>query len=248
MSNYLFHGCDVVALAQTYGTPLYVMSEDEIVKKIRAVKALFDERVERCLTHYASKAFLTRDMLRILKREGIGLDVVSGGELHLAREMDFDPRLVTFHGNSKTEAEIAAGLDYGVGEFVCDSAEEIATIDRISEARGRIADILIRVSPETESRTHAHMATVGRGSKFGIPPVVLEDAVRLCERLPRIRLRGFHFHVGSQLMDNESHLEGLEAVLGQIARIHASCGYAPETLDMGGGFGVAYTEDDRPEP
>lgn len=248
MEHYTFAGCDAVALARTYGTPLYVVSEDEIERRIRRIRACFDERWERCTTFFAAKSFLTRDMLRLLVREGLGLDVVSGGELFLAREMGFPPERIAFHGNSKTEAEIAAGLDYGVGKFVCDSVDEIAYIDAMARRRHTATDILIRVTPGVDSHTHSYMATAGTDCKFGVPIPDLERAVSLCLSMTGVRLRGLHFHVGSQLQENTSHLLATDILLGLIHSLRERTGFTTEILDLGGGFGVPYTEKDAPQP
>ena len=246
MGNFMFHGVDVTDLAREYGTPLYVMSEDEIVRRVREVRRCFDERYERCSAFFASKSFLTKDMLRILMREGMGLDVVSGGELFLAREMGFPPEKIAFHGNSKTEREIASGLDYGVGKFVCDSQGEIAMIDEMARERGALASVLIRVTPGVDAHTHKYISTGEAGSKFGLPPEAVKDAVSFCGTLRNVSLSGFHFHVGSQLMDNSSHLEALGVLLPLIKELYAE-GFETKILDMGGGFGVRYTEKDSPQ-
>ena len=248
MGDYKFHGVDVTELAREYGTPLYVMSEDEIVLRIREVKRCFDEKNERCSAFFSSKSFLTKDMLRILMREGMGLDVVSEGELFLARQMGFPPEKIAFHGNSKTDSEIAAGLDYGVGKFVCDSVGEIEVIDRMAKERGAgRANVLIRVTPGVDAHTHRYIATGGEGSKFGIPTEAVKDAVTLCGALENVSLCGFHFHVGSQLMDNSTHIEALGVILNLIKKMRDELGFETRILDMGGGFGVRYTKNDAPQ-
>lgn len=247
MDDMKIFGVPASALAREYGTPLYVMSEDVMRERIASAKAAFDERYERCLTHFAAKSYITRDMLRLVKRSGIGLDVVSGGEMHLARECGIDPRLVTFHGSSKTDDEIAAGLDWGVGEFVCDSESEIATIGAAARARGTAARVILRVNPETTSHTHAYMATAA-GSKFGVARADLRRAVELCLSTQGVELKGYHFHAGSQLMEPSSHIAAADAVLAEARAVYEATGYAPRALDFGGGFGVAYTDDDSPSP
>ncbi|MDR1471034.1 MAG: diaminopimelate decarboxylase [Synergistaceae bacterium] len=248
MGNFIWGGCDVTELAARFGTPLYVMSEDEITSRIRAVRACFDDRYDSCRTYFASKAFLTKDMLRILMREETGLDVVSGGELYLARAVGFPPEMIMFHGNSKTEAEIGCGLDYGVGCFVVDSAEEMLLIDRMASTRGVRPRILMRVTPGVEGHTHKHIATAGVGSKFGVPMELVRDTVSDGMRLRGASLEGFHFHVGSQLMDNACHMAALNIVLELMKRVRDELGFVAGTLDMGGGFGVAYVEGDAPKP
>ncbi|MDR1651769.1 MAG: diaminopimelate decarboxylase, partial [Synergistaceae bacterium] len=247
MGNFMFHGCDATELAGQFGTPLYVMSEDEITARIREIKSCFDDKYDRCRTHFASKAFLSRDMLRILMDEGVGLDVVSGGELYLARDMGFPPERIAFHGNSKSSGEIADGLSCGVGKFVCDSVQEITAIDGMARAAGTKARILIRVNPGVDGNTHRHMLTTGR-TKFGMTVSETRGAVSLCGGLDNIELAGFHFHVGSQLMDSTAHLAALAVLLELIKDLKAENGFETEFLDMGGGYGVAYTAGDRPSP
>ncbi|MDR3280735.1 MAG: diaminopimelate decarboxylase [Synergistaceae bacterium] len=248
MENFMFHDCDTVDLAKKFGTPLYVMSEDEITERVRTLKSLFDDKYERCRTHFASKAFLSRDILRILTRENIGLDVVSGGELYLARDMNFPPERIAFHGNSKSAREITEGLGYGVGKFVCDSIQEITVIDGLARAAGKIAKILIRVNPGVEGHTHRHMLTSGGRTKFGLTPEEIADAVSMCSGLANIDMAGFHFHVGSQMMDERAHLGAIDVMLELIKKTRAGQGFETRILDMGGGFGVAYTDADKPSP
>lgn len=248
MGNCVFHGCDTVELARTYGTPLYVVSEDEIAARIRRLKDCFDRTGPNRRTYYASKAYLTRDMVRLLMEMDVGLDVVSGGELFLARQMAFPPDRIAFHGNSKTAAEIADGLDYGVGQFVCDSTEEMLLIDALATEKGKRAKVLIRVTPGVDSHTHVHISTAGADSKFGVPLACIDEAVSLCGRLEGVSLQGFHFHVGSQLLTNDAHLQALDILLALILRLRQDLAFTTEILDLGGGFGVRYTEDDEPLP
>jgi diaminopimelate decarboxylase len=246
--EHIFSGVDLVALARKFGTPLYVVSEDEIMRRVKAVKSSFDDKYERCRSHFASKAFLTRDMLRLLMGERLGLDVVSGGELFLARDMGFPAGEIAFHGNSKSEREISDGVGYGVGRFVCDSFGEVKLIDEIARASGKIADVLIRVNPGVEGHTHRHMLTSGGRTKFGVSPDAVREAIPALRELENVALAGFHFHVGSQLMDPSAHLGALGVLLELIRDLRDDAGFRTHTLDMGGGFGVAYTRDDDPAP
>ena len=245
--NRLFGGVDLTELAREFGTPLYVLSEDEITRRIREVKANFDEKFERCRTHFAAKAFLSRDMLRILKNEDIGLDAVSGGELFLARDMDFPSEKIALHGNSKSPSEISAALEYGVGKLVCDSVDEMIAINEIADAMGCRADILLRVNPGVEGNTHSHILTSGGRTKFGLSPAMIMEALAQCRKFRNISPIGFHFHVGSQLMTSETHLSALEIALKLIADTR-DAGFRTQVLNMGGGFGVSYTKDDKPAP
>jgi diaminopimelate decarboxylase len=248
MGHFIFGGVDTVELARQFGTPLYVMSEDEIINRTRTVKSCFDSKYERCRSHFASKAFLTRDMLRLLKREGLGIDVVSGGELYIARDENFPADRITFHGNSKTDREISDGLEYGVGKFVCDSVDEIKTIEEIARKHRKNANILIRVNPGVEGSTHRHMLTTGGRTKFGISPLLTKEAVLSLGKPQNVTIAGFHFHVGSQLMEPSTHLAALGVMLTLIKGLRDDLGFETKILDMGGGFGVAYTESDDPRP
>lgn len=245
MAQMSFAGCGMADLAREYGTPLYVMSEDAIRAKFASVRAAFDDAHERCSSHYAAKAFACRDMMRIVRSERAGLDVVSGGELALAFAHGIDPKVITFHGSSKTDAEISSGLDAGVGLFVCDNTDEIGVIASAARAKGTSADILIRVNTGTESDTHAHIATAA-GSKFGVDASMLTDTVREHLSTDGVRIRGYHIHVGSQLMEPSSHLAGLDALLAASDEASRETGFVPSVLDLGGGFGVAYVDTDRP--
>jgi diaminopimelate decarboxylase len=186
-------------------------------------------------------------MLRILMIEDLGLDVVSEGELFLAKKMRFPPEKIAFHGNSKTEREIAAGLDYGIGKFICDSMDEIALIDGMARERNVRAGVLIRVTPGVEAHTHKYISTGGTGSKFGLPAEMVMDVVSSRDTLPNVSLMGIHFHVGSQLMDNSTHLEALDVVLDLIKALRDEFHFETRILDMGGGFGVRYTKKDDPQ-
>lgn len=246
--HFHFGGCDTVALAREFGTPLYVVSQDSVLARIRAVKAAFDDKYERAKTHYASKAFLTKDMIRLVMRENLGLDVVSGGELHGAMSLGFPAERIVFHGNAKTPEEIGMGLDYGVGRFVSDSIGEIELLNRVAQERGKTASVLIRVTPGVDSHTHAYISTGMADSKFGVPLTTIPDAIEACTKLKNIDLKGFHFHVGSQLLENDSHLMAVDILLGVIRDAHEKLGFVTGEFNLGGGFGVRYTASDEVRP
>lgn len=242
--NYYFSDCDTVQLAKEYGTPLYVMSEDIIMERLNEIKHSFSEKYRDAHAYYASKAFLTKEMARIIKREGLGLDVVSGGELYTAKSVDFPMDKIMFHGNNKTPEEIKMALECKVGRFVSDSIYEIQLIDRIAEEMGVKADILIRVTPGIDSHTHKYIATGNIDSKFGMPIPLLSESVKLAQELEGIRLKGFHFHVGSQLLENTSHLLAVEIMLNLIKNIKEENGFVAQEFNLGGGYGIKYKEDD----
>lgn len=243
--NYNFSGCDTIELAKEYGTPLYVMSEDIIIERINEIKDSFINKYENVRCYYASKAFLTKEMARIIKREGLGLDVVSGGELYTAKTVDFPMEQIMFHGNNKTPDEIEMALEYNIGHFVSDSIGEIMLIDKIAKDLNKKVDILIRVTPGVDSDTHRYISTGSIDSKFGVPIPHLEEAVKKSMELENINLKGFHFHVGSQLFDNASHIMATTILLKIIKEMKDKLGFVTEELDLGGGFGIYYKEGDN---
>lgn len=246
MNNLIFAKCDIVKLAKEYGTPLYVMSENKIVENIREIKNSFDNKYERCKTYFAAKSFLSKDMIRTLIQEDICLDVVSAGELFLAKSLNFTPDKIAFHGNAKTDFEIEQGVEYNVGKFVCDSMSEIKVIDEYAKKSNKLCNILIRVTPGIESNTHEYISTANIDSKFGVPLQNIKESVELCQNLKNIDLLGFHFHVGSQLLDNKSHLLAVDIMLNLIKEVKEDLGFETKVLDLGGGFGIKYIDGDNP--
>ena len=160
-------GCDTVDLAKEYGTPVYVMSEEEIRKNCRMYQDSITEYYRgRGLVCYASKAFCCKEMCRIVKEEGMGIDVVSGGELYTAMQVEFPPEKIQFHGNNKTEAEIKMALDYNVGHFVVDNISELDMIDRLAAEAGKTAQVSLRIKPGIDAHTHQFIMTGQIDSKF----------------------------------------------------------------------------------
>jgi diaminopimelate decarboxylase len=217
-------GCDAVALAREFGTPAYVVAEDDLRARARAVMGASDARVV-----YASKAFPCTAALRVFAEEGLGVDVASGGELHLALHAGFDPADVVLHGNAKSEAELRAAVDAGVGLIVIDGSDA-ETLERIG-ARGQRC--LIRVVPGVEADTHAGILTGHATSKFGLTPA---EAAALIADAP-VDIVGLHFHLGSQLFD----LEPFAAAVATLKELGEFGVY-----DLGGGLAVGYTSDEEP--
>jgi len=241
--NYYFSDCDTVALAKEYGTPLYVMSEDIIMERLNEIRHSFSEKYQDVQAYYASKAFLTKEMARIIKKEGLGLDVVSGGELYTAKSVDFPMEKIMFHGNNKTPEEIKMALEYKIGRFVCDSIWEIRLIDGFAKEMGVKADILLRISPGVDSHTHKYIITGNIDSKFGIPIPHVNEAVKLSLESEGITLKGLHFHIGSQILENESHIMAVDIMLNIIKKIKKEVGYVTQEFNLGGGFGIKYLDD-----
>ncbi|MGI6727186.1 MAG: diaminopimelate decarboxylase [Anaerovoracaceae bacterium] len=249
-NHYIFDGCDTVELAQTYGTPLYVISESYISERCKEIRENFIEKYPKTAAVYASKAFQTLEMCKIMKEEGLGLDVVSGGELFTALKAGMDPSKIVFHGNNKSYEECAMALDNSVGTIVVDSFSELSLLDEIAERRNKKAAILIRITPGVDSHTHKYISTGHLDSKFGFPPeVLLRDGIldKVFD-LPNIDLKGFHFHIGSQLTDNQSHLLAMDVLLDFIKEVREAKGFVPRELNVGGGFGIQYAGDPPRKP
>ncbi len=243
-------GADCVALAERFSTPLYVFDEVHI----RAMMRVYRETIDReyggygCVL-YASKAFSCMAMYGIARQEGLGVDVVSGGELYTARKAGFPAEKIYMHGNNKLPSELEEALDAGVGHIVVDSMLEADRLEEMCKARGKTQRVLLRINPGVEAHTHHFVQTATPDSKFGFS-IANGDAARMTEHilsLPHLELRGFHCHIGSQIFEKESFSLAAEKCLAFLAELKKS-GYTCEELNMGGGFGVWYAEDDRMIP
>jgi diaminopimelate decarboxylase len=227
-------GCDVVELAAEFGTPAYIFSEEDMRARARATVAAFAERSASFEVLYASKALSCTAAYRVFAEEGLSCDVASGGELYMALQAGFDPERIYMHGNNKTEAELEQALASGVGHLIVDSLVEIERVERI--AAGRSQRVLLRVTPGIRPDTHEKIATGQEDSKFGIPLSELPRAVGRCEAAG-LEIRGLHSHIGSQVFELDVYSTLAEVLLG--------AGDYP-VVNMGGGFAVAYTRDQRP--
>lgn len=245
-----FSGCEVEKLAEKYGTPLYVVSEDIIRSKCREVRESFLNEYPNTKAFYASKAFLTMGMCKIIKEEGLGLDVVSGGELFVALKGGIDPKNIIFHGNNKTSEEIIMAIEKGVGRIIVDSVDELILLNELAFEHNKVVDILFRITPNIDAKTHKYIATGQRDSKFGIPlnKTTIKEAIRTAINSKNLKFRGIHFHVGSQLFDNSNHLEAIENTSLLMKDINEDMGVEIEELNVGGGFGIKYVETDEAKP
>ncbi|MDR3354074.1 MAG: diaminopimelate decarboxylase, partial [Synergistaceae bacterium] len=241
-------GLDAVRLAEEHGTPLYVMSEDMIVDRIRQIRERFLNKHDRTRAAYASKAFLTGAMACIARREKLWLDVVSGGEMHTAFLSGFPMGKVMFHGNAKSCRELTYAVKLGVGRVVVDNMTEMERLSNIARAEGVSQKILIRVSPGVDSHTHKYIQTGGLDSKFGLPlrGDDLAEAVKFAVESSSIDLEGFHFHVGSQISDPESHVLAARALVSRMRELLDDIGYSPREINAGGGFAVAFDPKEDP--
>ena len=242
-----FAGQDTAELAARYGTPLYLMDEDRLRANMRVYTEAFRAHFapgSRVL--FASKANAFRQIYRIAREEGLGVDVVSAGEIHTARQAGFDMALAYFHSNNKTDADIRFAMDCGVGYFVVDGEEELRAIDAEAAERGVRQKLLLRLTPGIDPHTYAAVDTGRVDSKFGsaIETGQGEAITALALSLPHIDLAGFHCHVGSQVFDEDVFERASVVMLEYIAMIARKYGYLARELDLGGGYGVPYVASD----
>ena len=244
--NLCIGGMDTVELAKKHGTPLYVMDEDRIRERCRTYMTAMKEAFgDSALPLYAGKAAAFRHIYRVMKEENMGIDVVSSGEIYSAASVDFPMERAYFHGNNKTDADIAYAMEHGVGTFVVDNNEELYAVDRIAGERGINQKILIRITPGIDPHTYEAVSTGKVDSKFGnaIETGAAEQIVSNALTLKNITLRGFHCHVGSQVFDSDIYLRACAIMLDFSAQMKAKFGYEILELDLGGGYGVRYLEE-----
>ena len=240
----IFDGCDVVELAKKYGTPLYVMSETHIEERCKEIHEDFLQKYPHTRAVFASKAFQTMEMCRIINREGLGVDVVSGGELYTAKKAGIPMENIYFHGNNKTIDEIKMAVDYGVGRVVVDNEYELEELNKYAGEKHFVMQILYRITPGVDSHTHKFISTGQLDSKFGISldKRLRNQYINLAMHMPNIELMGFHYHVGSQLLENTSHLAALDISLNLMKEVKAELGFETKELNVGGGMGIHYVD------
>ena len=225
-------GCRADALASEFGTPALIVDEGALRARAREYREALRARWPRSRVVFASKAFPATAIQHVMVEEGLGLDVAGGGEILTALKAGVDPALIVHHGNAKTDEEIALAAEHGIGLVVVDNADDV---DRL-EATGREHDVLVRVIPGVTADTHAHVLTGHEGSKFGLMPADAARLIARIERSPRLRMRGLHVHVGSQILAVEPFADSVApvAALGEF-----------EIYDLGGGLGARYSYDDH---
>lgn len=244
-------GIDTVSLAEKYGTPLYVMDEVVLRENLRSLISSVDKYYSGGgLVCYASKTFCCKAVCKIAEEEGAGLDVVSGGELYTAKTANFPMDKVVFHGNNKTDEELKLAVDYNVGHIVVDNINELERLDKICEAAGKKADIMLRIKPGIDAHTHNFIRTGQIDSKFGFALETGEafDAVKRSLEMKNVSLKGVHCHIGSQIFDIDPFVCAAEVMLRFCGRIKKELNFEIKSLNLGGGFGIKYTEKDNPVP
>ncbi|GAB3678084.1 diaminopimelate decarboxylase [Angustibacter aerolatus] len=247
-------GLDVASLAAEHGTPAYVVDEADFRARARAFRTAFDDAFRPLCggadVYYAGKAFLCTEVARWIADEGLSLDTCSGGELAVALRAGVPRERIGLHGNNKSDAELARALEAGIGRIVVDSLGEIDRLADAAAARGLRAPVLLRVTVGVEAHTHSYIATAHEDQKFGLSlsEGVAAEAVRRVLARPELELRGLHSHIGSQIFD----VQGFEVAARRVLRLHAAVardhGVVLPELDVGGGFGIAYTTQHDPLP
>lgn len=238
-------------LAEKYGTPLYIIDEDEVRKNCRIYKNGLERYAPKgSMAAYASKAFCCKHIYEVLQQEGLGADVVSGGEIFTAASAGFDMQKVYFHGNNKSECEINLAIKYNVGKFVADNIQELYTLDRKAGEAGKQLEILLRIKPGVEAHTHDFIRTGQIDSKFGL---ALEngEAEKACElavSMPNLNLVGLHCHIGSQIFDYEPFEEAASVMMKFIALVKQKYRADIKELNLGGGYGIKYLDKHNPVP
>ena len=243
-------GVDTIELVNEHSTPLYVMDQTLIEETIDKMKDAFkSDRFETQIA-YAGKAFLTMAMVKIVDEKGLDLDVVSEGELYTAYKAGFPMNRVHMHGNNKTARELEMAIELGIKEIVIDNEDEIAKIEDICREKGKKQAVLLRIDPGIEAHTHQYIKTSGLTSKFGISLFQknLFDIVKRINDSEFLEFKGFHTHIGSQIFQSAFFMFALDEIFKYLDRLKKELGIIVETVNMGGGFGVYYTEEDDPAP
>lgn len=240
-------GCDTVDLAARFGTPLYVIDEALVRSNCRQYLKEFRKRLPKVEIAYAGKALLTTAICRLMNQEGMSLDVASEGELYTALQAGFPAERIKLHGNFKKERLIRMALESGVGRIVADSLLELQDLSRLATEMGKTAHLLLRIAPGVKSSTHAKIMTGQEDTKFGLGiRATAREGVQMALELPGLKLHGFHAHIGSQILDTDAFKRAVDVMAEFAATIKQDLGYELEQLDLGGGLGIRYQEEDIP--
>lgn len=244
--NLTIGGCDMVDLAQKYGTPLYVVDEQTIRSICKDYKKAFS-KYEKTNMMYASKALCNSAVSRIIASEGFGFDVVSGGEIYTLYKAGIDMSKVLFNGNNKTPEEIELAIKYGVGRFSIDNFHEVNLISEISKKYNKTVNALLRITPGIECHTHKYIQTGQLDCKFGFDLSQIDSIIEHILNIDKnINIRGLHAHIGSQIFETKCYYDEVEVLVKEIARIEEKFGIKLDEMNIGGGLGVKYVESDNP--
>ena len=241
-------GCDTTTLAAEFGTPLYIYDELTLRAKCREFREEFKKRYPDSFIIYAGKAYSNGALLNLIKEENLGLDVVSEGELGIAKSVKFPMEQVYFHGNNKSQHELELALQYHVGRIVVDNFQELEMLDKLTKKLRVKQDVLLRMTPGVDPRTHRYTSTGSLDSKFGFPLPLKEEAVTKALKIRGLNVVGLHFHIGSLIFEPEPYVESVKFILKFAAEMGKKHGLELKELDTGGGFAVQYTIDKPAHP
>ena len=244
-------GVDTTMLAKTHGTPLYVLDENMIRENCRGFERVISEEYGgKGLICYASKALSCKELYRVVDSEGLGCDVVSGGELYTALQAGMPAEKIVMHGNSKPNSELQMAVSHDVGRIVCDNLPELKRLDQIAGAAGKTVNVMLRIKPGIDAHTHDFVKTGQIDSKFGFALETGEamQAVKAASFYPNLRLVGLHCHIGSQILDTEPFAEAARVMVRLMNQVRVELGITLTELNLGGGPGIRYTEHDDPKP
>lgn len=242
-------GCDLTDLAGEFGTPAYVMDENEIRKNCRIYLHSMEEHYNgNGMVLYASKALSCKAVYRIMKEEGMGVDVVSGGELYTALQAGFPAEKIYFHGSNKTEDELAMALENGVGRIVVDNQLELESLNRLAGEMGSSAQILFRIKPGIDAHTHSFVQTGQIDSKFGVALETgeAEEIISRAQKMEHVKVVGLHCHIGSQIFELEPFKLAAGTMMKFIGLLKEKYSLEIQELNLGGGYGIKYVEEDAP--
>lgn len=239
-------GCDLVDLTQKYGTPLYVFDEETIRTIAKQYKDAFKDYPKTSML-YASKAFMTKAIVRVLDEEGFGFDLVSDGEMYTAYSAGADMKKCLLNGNNKSVEELQMAVEYGVGLVSVDNFLELALLNEVAKSNGKTVDILLRVTPGIECHTHEYIQTGHLDSKFGFDLTQVDEAVELLrDEYKNLNLVGLHAHIGSQIFETSIYYDEVNVLLKEMGRIKEKYGISLTHINLGGGLGIKYIESDCP--
>ncbi len=239
-------GCDLVELADKYATPLYIYDEATIRSITSSYKKAF-EKYGNINMMFASKAFMTKTMCKIMAEEGFGLDLCSGGEIYTAKSAGFDMSQTIFNGNNKSVEEIEMAIEYGVGAISIDNFLELALVDSVAKSKNISIKTLLRITPGIECHTHEYIQTGHLDSKFGFDLSQLDSVIELIQdEYTNLNLAGLHSHIGSQIFEKQVYYDEIDVFFKEMKRIKDKYGIELTDINLGGGLGIKYTEDDAP--
>ena len=239
-------GCDLIELAEKYGTPLYVIDEATLRSICADYKKAFSN-YEKVNMMFASKSLCTMATSAILNSEGFGFDVVSAGEIYTVYKAGVDMSKVLFNGNNKSFDELTLAVELGVGRISVDNFLELDLLNEIAKSQGKVVEILLRITPGIECHTHEYIQTGHLDSKFGFDLTQIDEAVELIQNnYKHLRLRGLHAHIGSQIFETKVYADEIEILIREIARLDEKFGLRLDEINAGGGLGVKYTDSDCP--